>query len=312
MKKTLLTITAIISSVICAIAQPDFGFETWGPAAPPFANINDPIGWASLNALTVLGTDTSVFKITVGPATGTASVKIKTIKIGTAAAIPNPFRPGTNLDTAGLLVVGKINISPPGIKYGYTYSWRPAELSFESKYTPVTGDSAFVLAYLTKWNINHRDTIASGKYGTGASTTAYSLNNITLNYNPAFATVMPDSEQIFISSSVYSHPGAKIGSVFYIDDLVWSGYNSTNDINGFENSVSVYPNPANDNINLTCSINANAVEIADITGRLIGSYPMTNNKIKIQTSAFAPGMYIYNMLNHNKQVINRGKFEIAK
>ena len=310
MKKFIFTISIVASAFTSAMAQaPDFNFETW--ANVPFGTVQDPVGWASLNALVSFGGTQSVFQETTAPFAGVISAKITTIKV-TGAAIPNPYRPGTNLDTAGLLVVGKINISPPGLKYGYSYAWRSAELSFESKYTPVAGDSAFVLAYLTKWNINHRDTIASGKYGTSASTSVYSLNNLTLNYNPAFATVMPDSELIFVSSSIYSHPGAKIGSTFYIDNLVWSGYNSTNDIKGSENSVSIFPNPANDNINLTCSINTSTVEITDITGRLIGFYPMTNNKINIQTSAFAPGMYIYNVLNHNQEVINRGKFEIAK
>ena len=310
MKKIILTISIVVLSFWGAKAQaPDFNFETW--VNVPFGTIQDHQGWASLNALVSFGGTQSVFEETTAPFAGIGSAKITTVKV-TGAAIPNPYRPGTNLDTAGLLVVGKINVSPPGIKYGYGYATRSAELSFESKYTPVGGDSAFVLAYLTKWNINHRDTIASGKYGTDVSSTVYSLNNITLNYNPAFATVMPDSEQIFISSSVYSHPGAKIGSAFYVDALAWSGYNSTNDIKGMENNVSVYPNPASDNITLTCSVNVSAVEITDITGRLVGSYSMTDNKINIKTSAFAPGMYIYNVLNRDREVINRGKFEIAK
>lgn len=314
MKKILLTISAVASSVIGTMAQPnipDFSFENWVDAAPPFATVDDPSGWASLNALTVLGTDTSVFKVTIGPAAGAASAKIKTVKV-VGAAIPNPYAPG-DLDTAGLLVIGKINISPPGIKYGYNYNWRSAILTFQSKYTPMAGDSAFVLATLTKWNGTSRDTIASGKYATGQSTTSYSLRTINLNFDPAFATVIPDSQQIFISSSVYNHDGAKIGSTFYVDDFAWSGYNSTDEINDPVNSVIVYPNPSTNNINIVASsIDAATIRITDITGRLIGNYSMTDNEVNIQTSTFASGIYIYSVLDQKKNVINRGRFEITK
>ena len=310
MKKILLTISAIGLFIFGANAQsPDLNFEFWNTV--PFGSIQDPQGWASLNALVSFGGVQSVFKETTTPFSGTASAKITTVKV-TGALIPNPYLPGHNLDTAGLLVVGKINISPAGIKYGFTYAWRPAVLSFQSKYTPVAGDSAFLLVCLTKWNVNHRDTIATGKYATGTSTSTYSLNSLNMSYKPAFAAVMPDSEQIFISSSVYSHPGAKVGSAFYIDELAWSGYISTNDIKGAINNVSVFPNPANDNINLSCPVDVSIIEITDITGRLAGSYSMTDNKINIQTSAYAPGMYLFTLLNTKKEVVNRGKFEIAK
>lgn len=310
MKKLLLTISVFVSSVIISTAQsPDFDFETWNNVINS-TTVQDPQGWASLNTLINFGGTQSVFKETTTPFEGTASAKITTVKV-TGAAIPNPYGTG-NLDTAGLLVIGKVNISPAGIKYGYNYAWRPAVLSFQSKYTPMAGDSAFVLAYLTKWSVNHRDTIASGKFHTGTSTTAYSLNSLTLVYNPTFANVMPDSEQIYISSSIYSHHGAKIGSAFYIDALVWSGYNSINNINGLECNVSVYPNPATNNITLTCTIDVSVIEINDITGRLVGSFSMTDNKINIETSAFAPGVYLYNMLNREKKMINRGKFVIVK
>lgn len=311
MKKIILTISAVASSVVGAMAQsPDFSFENWADAAPPFATVDDPSGWASLNALTAVGTDTSVFKVTVGPAAGAASAKIKTVKV-VGAAIPNPYAPG-DLDTAGLLVIGKINISPPGIKYGYNYNWRSQVLSFQCKYTPIAGDSAFVLATLTKWNGTSRDTIASGKYATGTSTTAYELKSINLTYDPAFASVVPDSQQIFISSSVYNHDGAKIGSTFYVDDIAWSGYNSTDEINGTVNKVFVYPNPATNNISITSSVDAAIIRITDITGRLIGNYSMTDNEANIQTTTFASGIYIYSVLDQKKNVMNRGRFEITK
>lgn len=307
MKKLLLSLSAVALFMAGAKAQ-DMGFETWVDAAPPLVTIDDPQGWASLNALTFVGTPQSVFKETTAPAAGTASAKIVTVKVS-GATIPNPY--GGTLDTAGILIVGSINFSPPGLIYGKNYANRPAVLTFQSKYTPMPGDSAFILAYMTHWNGVSRDTLGTGKFATGANTTTYSTNTLNMTYDPAFMGVMADSQQIFISSSVYSHDGAKIGSTFYVDALTWTGYVSTNDIDGVVNNVSVYPNPANNLISIECSVAAKAVEIMDVAGRKIGSFTMQSNKASIQTSDFAKGLYIYQVLDDNNKVLNRGKFEVA-
>lgn len=311
MKKILLSATAIIAFAFNGVAQaPDLMFENWADAAPPFATIDDPVGWASLNALNLVGTDTSVFKETVAPNQGLISAKIVTVDVN-GASIPNPYTTG-NIDTAGILVMGKINAFPsPGLSYGKPMSGRPATLSFTCKYSPMPGDSAFVLAYLTRYNGTSRDTIAEGKYATGATTTAFAANSLTMNYKPAFSTVWADTMLVFASSSVYNHPGAKIGSTFYIDAMSWSGYTGINDITA-PSSISIFPNPATNHISFTSSVNADFVEVLDITGRKVGAYSMIGNSLTIETSSFSSGMYIYNVLNDKKEVINRGKFEVTK
>jgi len=314
MKKLLLSFSALALLATAAKAQtaPDLGFENWAAIAPPFITVQDPAGWASLNALTVTGTPQSVFKETSSVAAGAAAAKITTVKIASGTTIPNPY--GGNLDTAGILGVGKINTSPPGFTYGYTFAARPGVLSFQSKYTPVGNDSAFVLIYLTHWNTTapaHRDTVATGKYATGAATSAYAMNSIMVNYKPAFVGVVPDSEQIFISSSVYAHDGAQIGSTFYVDALAWSAFVSTNDIDAAKGSVTAYPNPSSNRIAITSTVDAKAVMVTDITGRVIGSFDMNANTADIETSQFAAGVYTYMVIDHNKMVINRGKFEVA-
>lgn len=311
MKKIILSAFAFIAFAFNATAQaPDLMFENWGDAAPPFVTIDDPVGWASLNALTAVGTDTSVTKETIAPNQGLISAKIMTVDVN-GAAIPNPYTTG-DIDTAGILVMGKINALPsPGLTYGKPMSGRPATLSFTCKYSPMPGDSAFVLAYLTRYNGSSRDTIAWGKYETGATTTTFAANSLTMNYDPLFSTVWADTMLVFASSSVYSHPGAKIGSTFYIDAMSWSGYTGINDISK-PSSISIFPNPATNNISFTSKVNADAVEVLDITGRRVGVYSMTGNALTIETSSFSSGMYIYNVLNDKQEVINRGKFEVTK
>lgn len=314
MKRIVLSITAAIVSVISVNAQaPVFRFESW-TATPSPSTSEDPVGWSSFNALTFAGMQRTVFRETVAPYEGTISAKIVTEVIPASVMIPNPFNPAEDLDTVGILSVGSISFGfPPTVNYGKPYNYRPAQLSFASKYTPMPGDTAFVVALLTRWNGSSRDTMAAGWYSTGATTTSYSINSITMNYNPAFAAFNPDTQQVFISSSVFLHDGAKRGSTFYIDDLAWSGYvASVNDINGASGSVAVYPSPASTEVNLECTQDAALVEITDIAGKAIGRYDMQNNKVRIQTTVYAPGIYLFNMYNKNKQVIHRGKFEVTK
>jgi hypothetical protein len=198
------------------------------------------------------------------------------------------------------------------LKFGQPIATRPANLSFACKYTPTAGDSAFVLVYLTHWNGASRDTVARGKYAQGTTTTSWAVQSITLAYNPSFASVVPDTELVFASSSIYSHYGPKMGSTFYVDDFAFSGYNSTNDLPGMASSVSYYPNPASNSMNFKSSVDASSIEVIDVTGKLVGRYTVDGKEFKLETINFAPGLYIYNLYDKNKAVINRGKFEIAK
>ncbi|MCX6295199.1 MAG: T9SS type A sorting domain-containing protein, partial [Bacteroidetes bacterium] len=77
-------------------------------------------------------------------------------------------------------------------------------------------------------------------------------------------------------------------------------------------TVSIYPNPATNVISFTSSLNAAAVEVFDIAGRKVGAFEMRGNAVTIELSSFSTGMYIYNVVNEKKEVINRGKFEVTK
>jgi hypothetical protein len=312
MKKLLLTISTLIASAISVTAQaPDLGFETW-VNVPLSSSVQDPQGWASFNVLTSFGMTQTVFKETTTPYAGSASAKIVTDVLPSNIQVPNPFTPGQNFDTVGLLTIGKTQFTAPYMKFGYSYTLLPTSLSFASKYTPVTGDSAFVIAFLTKWNGASRDTIARGMYSTGANSGTYSTQNLMMVYNPAFTGIVPDSQLVFVSSSILSHNGAKKGSTFYIDALAWSGFVSTNDIDEISNMVSVYPNPAQSQITFNCSVNVNAIEIMDITGRIVNKLSVTSDKSIINTSAYTNGIYSYAVIGNNNRVVNRGKFTITK
>ncbi len=311
MKKLLLTISAALLLVIGVKAQ-SMDMETW--VNDPIGSLQDPQGWASFNPASAAGMSQTVFKITSPAADvnqGLASAKIVTQKASALVTVPNPFRPMHNFDTVGILSLG--SLVGTTLKFGQPIATRPAMLSFASKYTPVNGDSGFVVVFLTKWvGAGVRDTVARGIYRMGSATTTYSNNTINLAYNPLYAAVVPDTQMINCTSSKYRTPGAQIGSTLFVDNFQWSGYNSTDDINGEVATVTYFPNPASSEINFTSSKNASYVEVSDITGRKVGMYLMQNNKVKIQTESFTRGLYLYDVLNEKKEIINRGKFEIAK
>jgi hypothetical protein len=318
MKKLILTIAAAFAFLNSGFAQTDLNFETWNVIYPAAGTMQDPQGWASFNILNspLAGSmPITVSQVTTGTIpSGLIAAKIITDVVPSSVMIPNPFRPGKNFDTVGFVGVGKIIFaSPPSLKLGAPLPAgvsRPQTLSFSSYAIPQPGDSAFVQAYVTHWNGATRDTIAKGLYVTGVTTSSFAVNTINMTYNNTI--VSGDSMIVIASSSIFKHAGAKKGSIFYVDNFVWSGYNSVNDINAADNKVSVFPNPATNAVNFQSTVKADAVEILDVTGRKIGAYMMTGNNVSVSTFGFAPGFYLYNVVNEKKEIIGRGKFEVAK
>ena len=173
------------------------------------------------------------------------------------------FRPQKNLDTIGLMALGTIQISPTiGLKFGQPINaGRPTYLSFSSRDSTVAGDSSFVLAYLTKWNLaEHRlDTVAHGKWGESGVTSGWTSHSINMNYDTT--TVIPDSQQIFVSSSIYMRDGAKIGSTYWVDAFCWNCTAGINELSSEINTVFVSPNPATNETIESAGITTSDVEI---------------------------------------------------
>lgn len=307
MKKILLTITAAVLTTLSVNAQVDYGFETWADVANAAAGVQDPKGWASFNVLTnaFIGMKQTVFKETAAPAVGSASAKVVT------EAIPSTF-PVPGYDTVGILAIGSVDFLSKSIKLGAAYTSRSAKVTFSTKYQPASLDTGSVAVSLTKFNTTTQkiEVVAKGTWTSSATSTAWASQEITLTYDPNFANVAPDSIKIIVSSSSLYRP--KVGSTLYIDDINLSGWVSTNDLEGIKNNVTVYPTPAKANISFTSSVNAKAVEILDIAGRNVGVFQMVNNKVTVETQKYQSGMYIYNVLNEQNQVVGRGKFEVVK
>lgn len=74
---------------------------------------------------------------------------------------------------------------------------------------------------------------------------------------------------------------------------------------GYNKEISIYPNPANDYLIVKSANKINAIEIIDISGKVIISKDnIKDNEIRISTIELLPGTYICNVLADN-EVINK-------
>ncbi len=238
MKKLYTTIVIAFLSSNTFAQAPDMNMEAWANV-PLSSTVQDPLGWTSFNIGTSapINMAQTVFKETVSPYAGLASAKIVTQAVPASLIIANPFRPGHNWDTLGILGMGGISIGS-GITqtFGKPINTRPTNIKFACKYSPVGNDSASVVVFLTHWTGTSRDTVARGKYITGTSSSSYSIQNITLNYS---SLVVPDTQYVYAFSSVYNHSGAKVGSTFYIDSYGWEGCTINNPVVNLGNDTSL-------------------------------------------------------------------------
>ena len=297
MIKKLLFLLCLFAVTGVKSQAPSYDLETWlhTPGSQFGPEYDQPSGWTSTNVLTAFGNAVSVTK--VSDAHAGSAARIETIKINNN---PNPEEIP---DTSGIMFTGGLTIGK--INYGFPYGERSRSLQFYCKYTPVGTDTASVVVLLTKWNTgtNMQDVVGTGIFRTNVNAT-YSLAEIEIDY-AKIPWTNPDSATIVVSSSGKIRP--KIGSVFFVDDFVFTAPNGIllqKDVK----PITVFPNPVNNFINFSfLPKEVEQIEITDIAGKNIVSYFVKDQRVAIDMSGFAPGIYIYSV-NGNNEVLKRGKF----
>lgn len=77
--------------------------------------------------------------------------------------------------------------------------------------------------------------------------------------------------------------------------------------------LSVFPNPASNLINFSTTNTEAAQVIAfDVTGRVIVTEVLEMGKAKMNLSNFSTGVYLYRLVDKNKQTLTTGKFNVSK
>ena len=86
----------------------------------------------------------------------------------------------------------------------------------------------------------------------------------------------------------------------YIDSIVFDNTLSTNDFGNTKNTISLYPNPANDVLNISSSNSITKIEVFDMQGRNVAS---NNNASNVNVAALGKGVYIVKVVQENGSVI---------
>lgn len=86
-------------------------------------------------------------------------------------------------------------------------------------------------------------------------------------------------------------------------------------VNEYTNAtdVNVYPNPAQDQITFAVEASkVGAIQLFDVTGRMIDFIAVTGTTVSVNTSTYANGSYTYALVGKDNVILNRGKFTVVK
>ncbi len=78
------------------------------------------------------------------------------------------------------------------------------------------------------------------------------------------------------------------------------------------NEVNIFPNPASDKINISGISTPSQLFIFDVNGRLIESSRLKKSSTTINTSIYENGIYFYQIIALNGELIGKGKFAVSK
>lgn len=324
MKKRTLLWMSVASILFTGVAKAQIinpCFDTWTHQAAGIVNpvaYDDPNlgvgnnGWLTLNitSSSLLGSSpVSVFKDSVTPSPYspcTYSALIKTVILTNSTnSKAGKYLPDTII---GLLAAGQGQISPtPKLVFGYPFSTRITQLYFYYQYAPVGTDTASARVVL-KSHYGH--TLGAGIVTVTTTVSSWTPGTVNVTYDSATGAV--DTIDVIFSSSSWYKP--KPGSQFWIDNV---STNPTSVSNLFvaHNSVQVYPNPASSVVNFSLTANPGKeyiLEVYDITGKKMNTYTVRNNFASINTSNYAPSLYIYRLCDQNGEQMNIGKFSVMK
>ncbi|NVO01248.1 MAG: PCMD domain-containing protein [Bacteroidetes bacterium] len=132
-----------------------------------------------------------------------------------------------NILIPGLLGAANLDIANQTIHIGKPYTQKPTSFQGYFKYAPVNGDSALIEVYIHKYNValHKRDTIGYVRKTYNTTVSNYTAFNLALNYNPAYASLTPDSVSILMVSSAGINLNSlqncvgQVGSTLWIDEV---------------------------------------------------------------------------------------------
>lgn len=294
-KFTLLAFLLVVFFAVNAQQVPNSSFDNW---ASPFA----PDGWTSYDA--IFGMNLGLCnKDTVDKIYGPASVKVSADSVAgfESYGVVN-----------GAVILGSGSANPQPSFSGIPFTYKPDTLFVAYKYTSPGTDTAGLLLRMTNGGtgifINGYNTIGLPLDTTSQWALIYSV--ITSFYG---GSTSPDTLLVqFVSS--YGDPIK--GSTLHVDAVLFGYVNPPLAIKELAEklSVTVYPNPAADVINISSSESMNdlKVYITDVTGKIAGASELNGTTTSINVSNLANGTYIYRIADKTGNLLKSGQFSVTK
>jgi hypothetical protein len=289
----------ISSSAFSQIPNP--AFESWINYGGVCANAEQhPVSWQTSDSVTVCyGAGQSAVIDGTNKCGGLYSIKL--ISVTSIVGVVPGF--ATNGAVTGIAtVVG-----------GSQDTARSAQISGCYRYIPVSGDTAYISAYLFRWNTDsvRRDTIAKSTLqinGTTPLMTSFLSNFTYLDWSH-----QPDSILIILTAT----PGVgrgHAGSILYVDSLSLSGYVGIHE-NNFVRDVKIFPQPAQNELNVQVLLSQQmemTYEIADIMGRRVLDGDIRSGLQRIDINILSRGNYFISFRNKEGAVVYSSKFIVSK
>ncbi len=180
------------------------------------------------------------------------------------------------------------------------------------RYIPVGGDYASVNIQAIK-NISGKDSVVGKGSIFVSSLATYSQVTVPVSY--VDATVVPDKVIIICTSSDISGISGGTpadGSELFVDDINISTALGIADIYSNATLGSVFPNPANNILNIKAEGNNKlSYRVYSVTGSLIAASSF-EKETTISLDRLSPGSYYYEILDAQNKKAQRGQFVVTK
>jgi len=187
-------------------------------------------------------------------------------------------------------------------------------------YNATAGGTMPMATALSTLNANNEEYEGVLVNVTNANCTADTTSNANREWtiNDASGALMADDKMFIYSPAVgtvynvtgimdYSFSNAKILPRDASDISIATSINELENV-----TVSVYPNPASDNINFNLNINNATVNVLDITGKSVKTITSTSQSFNINLGGLENGIYFYQVIDNNNNIVATNKFIISK
>jgi PKD repeat protein len=165
---------------------------------------------------------------------------------------------------------------------------------YTNNYTDVNGcDSTVTLDLLIYFIQATIDTLGGDLVASGGL--SYLWNTGATN-----STIIPDTNGLYIVVATDAN-GCADTAIFNVTYIT-----STGILDNSISTISIYPNPVNDMLNISSSDNIKSLEVKDLLGRIVNSSTDINSKsILLNTSNFSNNVYLLSLIINNKLVIKK-------